>query len=70
MFWWFERRGEYTRCEVLDLPDGTFEFRILSPDGIERSQLFTDATAVADQQRAVQTHLMKEGWSGPHGWRF
>ena len=67
MFWWFERDGAYTRCEVLDVA-GVFELRIVNPDGTEETELFSDATELAKRQDAVIDALRRKGWTGPHGW--
>jgi hypothetical protein len=70
VFWWFERNGRYMRCEVLQLPSGTFELRVVDPDGDERVERFTDSEELARRQVAVENELIAEGWSGPHGWHL
>lgn len=68
MFWWFERNGNYLRCEVLELGSGTFELRVIHADGSERVEQFADAADLAKRQQAVVQELARDGWSGPHGW--
>jgi hypothetical protein len=68
VFWWFERNGTYTRCEVLDLPTGGFELRVVDPDGQEEIEHFADAATLARRQQAVEEQLAADGWTGPHGW--
>lgn len=68
MFWWFERNGVYTRCEVLELPAGGYEFRIVDPNGHEQIEAFNDPMSLAKRQQAVENKLAAEGWTGPHGW--
>lgn len=68
MFWWFERRGALTRCEVLDLPTGGFELRVVHPNGTEQVEHFAEATDLAKRQQEVHSALASAGWSGPHGW--
>ena len=70
MFWWFERHGVYVRCEVLDLPGGGYELRIVDPDGTEHAEHFSDSTDLAKRQRTVERDLTAQGWSGPHGWNL
>jgi hypothetical protein len=70
VFWWFERNGSYVRCEVLHLPAGSFELRVVAPDGAERVEQFTDSEELAKRQVAVESELISEGWSGPHGWHL
>jgi len=68
VFRWFERQGTYTRCEVLDLPAGGYELRVVHPDGTELVEHFERADDVADRQRAIEADLKSTGWTGPHGW--
>ena len=68
MFWWFERGGTYTRCEVVQLAAGTYELRITDPDGVEGVEAFSDAAVLARRQQDVIENLTARGWSGPHGW--
>jgi hypothetical protein len=67
MFWWFEREGVYTRYEVLDLPNGGYELRIVDAAGAEYIEQFDDTRQLADRQRTLETRLKATGWSGPHG---
>jgi hypothetical protein len=67
MFWWFERKGSYARCEVLELPSGGYELRVINPEGNERVEYFDDANELASRQRAVEEGLTSDGWTGPHG---
>lgn len=68
MFWWFERDGVYTRYEVLELPKGGYEFRVIDPNGGEQIEHFSDPDALARRQQALEQQLAGDGWSGPHGW--
>jgi hypothetical protein len=68
VFWWFEREGAYTRCEVLDLPTGGFELRIVNHDGTEQVEHFSNVAELAKRQEAVNAQLRNAGWVGPHGW--
>ena len=68
MFWWFERGGAYTRCEILQLPTGMYELRVIEPSGVERIEEFTNAVDLAKRQKDVEQDLVGNGWTGPHGW--
>ena len=68
MFFWFEREGAYARCEVLQLPSGRFELRLIEADGREQVEQFESAGELAERQRALENRLRASGWSGPHGW--
>ena len=68
MFWWFERGGAYTRCEILQLATGTYELRVIDPSGAEHIEEFSNATELAKRQQDVEHDLVGEGWTGPHGW--
>jgi hypothetical protein len=47
---------------------GGFELRIISPDGSEQVEHFTDSRELAKRQDDVIDEITQEGWSGPHGW--
>jgi hypothetical protein len=68
MFWWFEKNGAYARCEVLQLPSGRYELRLVDADGSERVEHFDRAAELAERQSALEEDLRQAGWSGPHGW--
>ncbi len=68
MFWWFERKGAYVRCEVLELTTGEFELRVVLEDGREQVERFSDANAVARRQQEILDEWARNGWTGPHGW--
>jgi hypothetical protein len=70
VFWWFEKRGQYLRYEVRDLPDGRYELRVLKADGTERAEHFTDSSELTKRQIDFENELLAEGWTGPHGWNL
>ena len=70
VFWWFERRGQYLRYEVRDLPDGGYELRVIDADGRERAELFADSSELTKRQLDFEKELLEEGWTGPHGWNL
>ncbi len=67
MFWWFERAGEYLRCETIPTSGG-FELRLVDPDGTERVERFSDSSTLSSRQREVLDEIRQAGWNGPHGW--
>lgn len=68
MFWWYERNGQHSRVEVLQLVTGVYELRVVDADGSEDVEAFNDSRELADRQNEVQQRMRTEGWSGPHGW--
>jgi len=68
MFWWFERKGELLRVEVLQVSEQLFELRTIAADGTETLETFTNAQDLAKRQEEVIAKIAKDGWSGPHGW--
>jgi hypothetical protein len=68
MFWWFERKGELLRVEVLQVTQDKFELRVISADGTETTETFSRAEELAKRQEEVLATISKDGWSGPHGW--
>jgi hypothetical protein len=43
-------------------------WQMVVPDGTSRIERFTDQTALAERQAAIDRELEQEGWTGPHGW--
>jgi hypothetical protein len=68
MFWWFQREGEYRRLEILETQPGTFELRVIYPDGSVTVETFSNADNLAKRQGEIEAALSHDGWSGPHGW--
>ena len=68
MFWWFERKGELLRVEVLQVSEQLFELRIIAADGTETLETLSNAQDLAKRQEEVIAKISKDGWSGPHGW--
>ncbi|MGE5244098.1 MAG: hypothetical protein ACM3SQ_07715 [Betaproteobacteria bacterium] len=66
MVWFFERKGEYLRCETRQV-DGGFELVITEPGGTERVERFDDSAAMARRQVELERGLTGNGWSGPYG---
>jgi hypothetical protein len=69
VFWWFQRGGKYLRYETRET-NGTFELRVISPDGSERVETFTDSSDLTRRQLAFERDLATDGWTGPHGWNL
>jgi len=67
VFWWFERRGELIRLEVLELDANRFELLLISADGTETVETFTNAQDLARRQKQLQDAMSREGWRGPQG---
>jgi hypothetical protein len=68
VFWWFEKSGQYTRCEILQIAAGGYELRVIEPSGAEHVEHFDSEVDLAARQTAVEAQLRTTGWSGPHGW--
>ena len=66
MCYWFEREGNYLRCEVRDTGD-RYELRIVKPDGSEHIERFVESSRLYMRQIRVEQRLLVEGWKGPHG---
>ena len=68
MFWWFERKGELLRVEVLEVSQQNYELRVIAADGAESTEIFSNAQDLAKRQEEVLEKISQDGWSGPHGW--
>ncbi|HWF86458.1 MAG TPA: hypothetical protein VG222_16480 [Vicinamibacterales bacterium] len=67
---WFEKGGDFLRYEARDLSNGRYELRIIDADGTERTETFTDSTALNKRQIDLERELAANGWTGPHGWNL
>jgi hypothetical protein len=67
MIWFFERKGEYVRCETRKADDGVYELVVTEADGRERVERFDDSMSLAKRQVDLERSLTAEGWTGPHG---
>ncbi len=70
MFVWFEKGGDFLRYEARDLSNGRYELRIIDADGTERTETFSDSTALNKRQIDLERELAANGWTGPHGWNL
>ena len=66
MCYWFERGGDYLRCEVRDAGD-QYELRIVKPDGTECVERFNESARLYLRQVTLEQRLLYDGWQGPHG---
>ena len=66
MCYWFERTGDYVRCEVRRAGD-EYELTVVKADGAHRVWRFTDSSALYRHQVAIEQRLLDRGWKGPHG---
>jgi len=65
MFWWYERRGSFTRVEVRELPMRAYELRILAPDGTEQIEHVPTYHELVDRYAFVRAQLDETEWKGP-----
>jgi hypothetical protein len=70
MFTWFQRGNEYLRYEAREVSTGDFELTILSADGTESVERFSDQEALSQRQAALHRELEAEDWTGPLGWNL
>ncbi len=66
MCYWFERSGDYIRCEVRHV-SGRYELSVASPDGTEIVEHFDDSELLHYRQRMIEQRFTQRGWKGPHG---
>jgi hypothetical protein len=67
VFWWFERRGQFLRYEVRELPDRRLELRVIDIDGSERAEQFIDSADLNKRQIEFERGLAADGWTAPSG---
>jgi hypothetical protein len=67
MVWFYERHGNYIRCETRETPDGAFELVQTNPDGTETVERFEESASLTRRQQELESHLTTDGWTGPFG---
>ena len=67
MIWFFEKKGQYVRCETRKADDGAYELVITDEHGAERVERFDDSASLAKRQVDLEHTLAADGWTGPHG---
>jgi len=65
MFWWFERRGKFTCLEIVELPTGGYEVRVLAPDGTEQIEHVATDAELKVRYDFVRAQLHDTEWTGP-----
>jgi hypothetical protein len=67
MIFFFEQRGQYVRCELLPLPDGSQELIVTPPDGHQTTEILTRSADVPRRIMELRESMAREGWWGPLG---
>ena len=67
MIWFFEKKGQYVRCETRKGASGGYELVITDASGAERVERFDDSASMAKRQVELEQTLTADGWTGPHG---
>jgi hypothetical protein len=67
MVWFYERQGNFIRCETRDTDARTFELVIVHPDGTEKIERFEDSASLKRRQQELELTLSHDGWAGPFG---
>jgi hypothetical protein len=68
LVFFFERGGQFIRCESRESSDGScLELVILYPDGREEIERFDDSEELNRRQMELERSLTSTGWFGPHG---
>lgn len=70
MIFFFQREGEYMRCDIHGAEPGGYELVLVHPDGSETTEQFDTADAVYRRWNELQGSLKDAGWWGPHGRDF
>ncbi|MBA3269761.1 MAG: hypothetical protein H0T71_04555 [Acidobacteria bacterium] len=69
MVWFYERQGNFIRCDTRDAAGRAtaFELLIIQPDGSENVEHFEDSPSLERRRRELEAALTHEGWAGPFG---
>ena len=66
MFYFFEKRQQYLRCEIRSHPGG-YDIVITEPNGDERIEHFQTSQAAHERWTSLQAQYHDDGWTGPFG---
>ena len=67
MVWFFERSGEFIRCETREDDTGRWELVVVEASGAERVERFENGDELEDHIRRLHHGFQVSGWFGPHG---
>lgn len=68
MVFFFERQGQFIRCESREAEKGQgYELAIIYPDGHEEIERYDDTVKLNRRQMELESELTSAGWFGPHG---
>jgi len=68
MVFFFERQGQFIRCESRPAEKGGgYELAVIYPDGREEIEHFDDPVELNRRQMELESALTATGWFGPHG---
>jgi hypothetical protein len=68
MVFFFERQGQFIRCESREAETGRgYELAIFYPDGREEIERYDDTVELNRRQMQLESELTSAGWYGPHG---
>jgi hypothetical protein len=68
MVWFYERQGNFIRCETRSSSTGQgFELVVIQPDGSEHVEHFDDSATLTRRQAELENTLTHDGWAGPFG---
>ena len=65
MFYFFERREQFLRCEIRPRDEG-YDLIIRREDGTEHVEHYEDKAALDTRWIGLQQELTRDGWGGPH----
>lgn len=67
MFYFFQRDGDFVRCEINGDDESGYRVTITEPGGSERDEIYPSSDAAHARWLELQEQYKSEGWWGPHG---
>ena len=67
MFYFFQRAGNFVRCEIDGDDHSGYRVTVTEPDGEERDEQFETSEAAHARWLEIQEQYRSDGWWGPHG---
>jgi hypothetical protein len=65
MFYFFEKRGEYLRCELRPRTNGGVDLVISEPGHVERVERFPNFADAEARWDELRIRFNVDGWAGP-----
>ena len=67
MFYFFQRGGDFVRCEITGDDASGYRITVTQPGGADQTERFRTSEEAHARWLEIQEQLKGDGWWGPHG---